>query len=354
MPEPEITSDVTALTVQLLGAYLSNNNVPSADLAGLIRATKEALTADSVPTSEATDEQTFTPAVSMRKSLASPDYIVSMIDGKAYKTLKRHLSANGLTPDEYRRRYNLPTSYPMVAPTYSAHRRDVARKLGLGNPKSASAATAQGAIVDVEAVQADAAVANVDPDVQKRQPNSAKSKNTTRRTKSKAATTEVAFTEAAPTEAGEAAEQSSMISENNVVEKGAGAAERSPKGARKAAKTSPKRSAAKPRRPAGAKAKPDSESAIDADGPSGNDAPVEPQRERRGKLGLFNVKREETALAPSDKAESEDSAPPVTMEKAGVAAATNSKKAKGASRPKRMARSPQPPEEGTSEANSGL
>ena len=63
----------------------------------------------------------------MRKSLASKDHIISMIDGKPYKTLRRHLSTNGMTPDEYRARYNLKPDYPMVAENYSEARRTMAR-----------------------------------------------------------------------------------------------------------------------------------------------------------------------------------------------------------------------------------
>src|SRR3546814_6088442 len=62
--------------------------------------------------------------------LASRDAIISLIDGKPYKTLKRHLSSHGLSIAEYRARYNLPASYPMVAPAYSEHRRNVANRLG--------------------------------------------------------------------------------------------------------------------------------------------------------------------------------------------------------------------------------
>ncbi len=71
-------------------------------------------------------------AVTPRKSLASPDHIISMIDGKPYKTLRRHLATNGMTPAEYRERYNLKADYPMVAPTYSESRRAMAKKIGLG------------------------------------------------------------------------------------------------------------------------------------------------------------------------------------------------------------------------------
>lgn len=74
----------------------------------------------------------YTPAVSVRKSLADPQYIVSMIDGKKYRSLKRHLGSHGLSPDDYRTRYGLKASYPMTAPGYSEARREVAKKLGLG------------------------------------------------------------------------------------------------------------------------------------------------------------------------------------------------------------------------------
>ena len=68
----------------------------------------------------------------MRKSLANPDVIISMIDGKPYKTLTRHLSTNGLTPAEYRERYGMKADYTMTAPSYSAIRREMAKRIGLG------------------------------------------------------------------------------------------------------------------------------------------------------------------------------------------------------------------------------
>ena len=71
-------------------------------------------------------------AVSIRKSLSSDDRILSMIDGKPYRALKRHLSANGYTPESYRRAFNLPAAYPMVSPSYSAARAKMAKEIGLG------------------------------------------------------------------------------------------------------------------------------------------------------------------------------------------------------------------------------
>jgi len=82
---------------------------------------------------EAPAEQEFTPAVTVRKSLGSKDHIISLIDGKPYKTLRRHLSGHGLTPEQYRERYNLKEDYPMVAPNYSEQRRAMAKKIGLGS-----------------------------------------------------------------------------------------------------------------------------------------------------------------------------------------------------------------------------
>lgn len=88
----------------------------------------------------------YTPAVSARKSLANPDHIISMIDGKPYKTLRRHLGVYGLTPDQYRERYNLKPDYPMVAASYSESRRAMAKQIGLGRkPTSSDAVEESGA-----------------------------------------------------------------------------------------------------------------------------------------------------------------------------------------------------------------
>lgn len=78
------------------------------------------------------------PAVSVRKSLSSRDQIISMIDGKPYKSLKRHLSRHGLTPDQYRERYGLKPDYPMIAPGYAEQRRELAIRIGLGSKARAA------------------------------------------------------------------------------------------------------------------------------------------------------------------------------------------------------------------------
>jgi predicted transcriptional regulator len=83
------------------------------------------------------------PAVTVRKSLSSPDHIISLIDGKPYKTLRRHLSRHGMTPEQYRKRYGLKADYPMVAPAYAETRRDLAKKIGLGRKRGHGATSAE-------------------------------------------------------------------------------------------------------------------------------------------------------------------------------------------------------------------
>lgn len=142
----ENNADITTLTVQLLSAFVSNNMVDPERLADLVRSTRAALTENPASAAVEAEAATYTPAVSARKSLSSPDHILSMIDGKPYKTLKRHLATHGLSPDQYRERYNLPKSYPLVAPSYSEARRAVATRLGLGRkPVTAKSAAKKAA-----------------------------------------------------------------------------------------------------------------------------------------------------------------------------------------------------------------
>lgn len=124
------------LATELTIAWLGNQSTRADpdDVPSFLRSMHEAVSKLASPQQEQApeQEQEYTPAVSVRKSLANPDYIVSMIDGKQYKSLRRHLSANGLTPDDYRARYGLKADYPMVAPNYSESRRSLAKQIGLG------------------------------------------------------------------------------------------------------------------------------------------------------------------------------------------------------------------------------
>ena len=119
------------LTADIAAAYVSHNSVPITELAGLIENVHSVLKATAVGSiSERIKE--LVPAVPIKKSV-TPDYIISLEDGKKFKSLKRHLSTHyGLTPEEYRAKWGLPADYPMTAPNYSNARSALAKKLGLG------------------------------------------------------------------------------------------------------------------------------------------------------------------------------------------------------------------------------
>jgi len=111
----------------IVSAYVSNNKLPPGELPDLIRTVHEALMNPDEPPPERLE-----PAVPIKKSIR-PDYIVCLEDGKKLKMLKRHLRTSfGLSPDEYRTKWALPSDYPMVAPKYAQTRSELAKKIGLG------------------------------------------------------------------------------------------------------------------------------------------------------------------------------------------------------------------------------
>lgn len=123
-------SDLIVMTSDIVAAHVSNNSVSINDVAQLISVTHGALAALASPAPA--EPPAPEPAVSIRSSV-KPDYIVCLEDGKRLKMLKRHLMTRySMTPDDYRRKWGLPDSYPMVAPSYADQRRDLAKKIGLG------------------------------------------------------------------------------------------------------------------------------------------------------------------------------------------------------------------------------
>lgn len=133
----ELRSDFADLAAQIVVAYVANNSVPVSELPKLIRSVHGAVAglASTTPHSAAAsvDASERPTAAQIRNSLRTDD-ILSFIDGKPYKTLKRHLTAHGLDPRSYRERYGLPADYPMVAPSYAERRSALARAIGLGRP----------------------------------------------------------------------------------------------------------------------------------------------------------------------------------------------------------------------------
>uniref|UniRef100_UPI003F88101E MucR family transcriptional regulator n=1 Tax=Methylobacterium sp. NMS12 TaxID=3079766 RepID=UPI003F88101E len=130
--------DLVALTADIVSAYVSNNRVPPAEMPTLLSSVHAAMTAlGGAPAAADGGPEKPTPA-QIRKSI-KPDGLISFIDGKPYKTLKRHLTGNGLTMDEYRERYGLPRDYPSTAASYSEQRSALAKSLGLGQQRRKAA-----------------------------------------------------------------------------------------------------------------------------------------------------------------------------------------------------------------------
>lgn len=136
MAEQPVDSRLLGLTAQIVAAHAANNAVDAGSLPSAIREVYKALaTAGEKPVPVA---ETPTPAVPIRKSVF-PDYIVCLEDGKPFKTLKRHLATTfKMTPEQYRARWGLDPSYPMVAPNYAETRSTLAKKIGLGTKRASA------------------------------------------------------------------------------------------------------------------------------------------------------------------------------------------------------------------------
>jgi predicted transcriptional regulator len=121
------------IAAEIVVAYVANNTVAAGDLPALIEDVHRALhqIAENKIT-PAPKETKFMPAVPIKKSI-TPDFIISLEDGRKFKSLKRHLAATyNMTPVEYRAKWSLPDDYPMVAPNYAATRSALAKNMGLG------------------------------------------------------------------------------------------------------------------------------------------------------------------------------------------------------------------------------
>ena len=137
----EAAGTLVTLTADIVASHLANNAVAIADVPELIASVHAALTAlGKAPAAEPAEKQA--PAVSIRSSI-KPDYLVCLEDGQKVTMLKRYIASRfNLTPKEYRAKWNLPADYPMVAPNYSARRKELAVASGLGQKRKAPAVEA--------------------------------------------------------------------------------------------------------------------------------------------------------------------------------------------------------------------
>ncbi len=121
------------LTVDIVTAYVAKNPIRPQDIPALIRSVHETL-GNVMGERREEPEQLPAPPVPIRKTI-TPDYLISLEDGRQYRSLRRHLSARGMTPDQYRAKWGLPPTYPMVAETYAKARSELAKSLGLGSSR---------------------------------------------------------------------------------------------------------------------------------------------------------------------------------------------------------------------------
>ena len=119
-------------TSSIAAAYVARNAVPAAKLPDLIASIHMALS--NLMSASPTPPKLTLPTRNEIAASIRPAGLVSFIDGKTYKTLKRHLTANGLSPQSYRERYGLPADYPIVARSYAERRSALAKAIGLGVP----------------------------------------------------------------------------------------------------------------------------------------------------------------------------------------------------------------------------
>lgn len=135
----QVRTALISLTADVVSAYVANNSVPVTELSGLVASVHAALARLGDRTAQPAEKPV--PPVPIKKSI-TPDAIISLEDGRPYKTLKRHLTGRGLTPQQYREKWGLPTDYPMIAPNYSNQRSELAKASGLGANRRRQAAKA--------------------------------------------------------------------------------------------------------------------------------------------------------------------------------------------------------------------
>ncbi|WP_343611950.1 MucR family transcriptional regulator [Novosphingobium sp.] len=140
MAENNIDSvaEFIALAGEITIAWLQNTNVHAGgqDVPAFLKSVHTAIAELTTQAPVELEASSYEPAAPIRSSV-KPGYLVSLIDGKKYRTLKRHLSAHGLTPDEYRARYGLKSDYPMVAAEFATLRRDIASRIRRGRKETA-------------------------------------------------------------------------------------------------------------------------------------------------------------------------------------------------------------------------
>jgi predicted transcriptional regulator len=122
-------------TTRIVAAYVANNSVPLNGIAGLIADVHKAVVSAESGTAPAGTPTSITKTPAEIRASVKPDALISFEDGRSYKTLRRHLTMRGLSPEQYRTKHGLPPDYPLVSANYSKQRSELARSLGLGQQR---------------------------------------------------------------------------------------------------------------------------------------------------------------------------------------------------------------------------
>ena len=122
--------NLLVITAQIVTAYVSRNEADAQDVCQLIVDVHTTVSA-MIGAAPAISARTMAIGGTKANTIAD-DYLVCLEDGARVRVLKRHLRRFGLTPEAYRRKWNLPEDYPMTAPAYSRLRRRLAKRIGLG------------------------------------------------------------------------------------------------------------------------------------------------------------------------------------------------------------------------------
>lgn len=136
MQRQQVALDRMRMTVKIATSYVGNRTIPAEELVPLIERINHALVG--VATGKVVAKAPtgpLEPAVPIKKSVTD-EYIICLEDGRSFKSLKRHLRAKyNLSPEQYRAKWGLPPDYPMVAPNYAQARSELAKAIGLGQPR---------------------------------------------------------------------------------------------------------------------------------------------------------------------------------------------------------------------------
>lgn len=124
--------ELVELTSEIVSAYVANNKIPASELPEVISSVHSALRG--LDEKKVQEPEKLVPLMPIKKTITA-DFLISLEDGRRYKSLKRHLSGRGLTPADYREKWGLAKDYPMVAPNYAKQRSELAKALGLGQQR---------------------------------------------------------------------------------------------------------------------------------------------------------------------------------------------------------------------------